>query len=630
MSSSGFFRSLFKARHPWTISALRVGVALVLAFFISQIQMESLESSLYDARMRLRPAPASSGEIAVVLVNQDSIRALNGSPGFEEHRLFLERLAALNPRAIVYDLNPINLRGDDESFQRFLEAAKALPQLRFVSDQLELPGEPPLRLPAPFESLRLEPGPKSSDSSNFAKDDVTRRFLISYQGAEVLHVRLARMIEPELGRSVPLRGSFEFLGTQQAYINFRPPGAYQPLSFSDVLSGSPELEDRLRGKIIILGEDTQLSERDYARTPYSRSSVGMTSAEVHANILETLIRNDSPVRLSDRADWALIAAVSILTVYVVFAMKPALGLLVLLGTAATISLFSLIIFAAGGWWMGLAHPLLALFLCYYFLIPYRLIIENRHRWEIYQKHRILQQVEELKTNFISMMSHDLRTPIARIQGMTDVIERDPTPLSSGQREALDTIRSSSDDLLRFINAILQYGRIEAQSLQLHRVPKDVNTLIQASIKQNEFLAKLKRIRLIAELEPLFPIAIDPELIRQVISNLIENAVKYSPEDTKVLVTSDEEDGFVVIQISDQGPGIPSDELPHVFMKFFRSRQAKSSAVKGSGLGLYLSRYFTELHGGSLTVESSYGQGTTFTVKLPLLEGGSTHVEGARR
>lgn len=85
-------------------------------------------------------------------------------------------------------------------------------------------------------------------------------------------------------------------------------------------------------------------------------------------------------------------------------------------------------------------------------------------------------------------------------------------------------------------------------------------------------------------------------MRQVLSNLVENAIKYSAEETKVLVSTEERDGWVVVQVADQGPGIPTDELPNVFMKFFRSKNAKSSPIKGSGLGLYLAKYFTELHG----------------------------------
>jgi len=120
----------------------------------------------------------------------------------------------------------------------------------------------------------------------------------------------------------------------------------------------------------------------------------------------------------------------------------------------------------------------------------------------------------------------------------------------------------------------------------------------------------------SELEPLFPIEVDPDLIRQVLSNLIENAIKYSPDETQIKILSQEKEGFIWIQVVDQGLGIPEDELTHVFSQFFRSKNAKTSPIKGSGLGLHLAQYFTELHSGELFVESTYGTGSTFTVKLP--------------
>lgn len=216
-----------------------------------------------------------------------------------------------------------------------------------------------------------------------------------------------------------------------------------------------------------------------------------------------------------------------------------------------------------------------------------------------------------------MMSHDLKTPIARIQGMTEVILHEDVQLSSVQREAVDTIRSSSDDLLKFINAILQYGRIESEGIELHRQSKDINQILQDVIKKHEFLAKVKKIKIQQELEPLFPISIDPELIRQVFSNLLENAIKYSHDESVVTVRSSEQNDRILVDIIDQGMGIPTVDLPNIFMKFFRTHNVKTSTIKGSGLGLYLASYFVQLHKGNITVDSELDKGSQFTVSLPL-------------
>lgn len=608
-------------------SALRAALAVAIAFFISGIKLDFIESYFYDIRMRLRPAPVSTDAVRLVMLTPTSIERLRGTPDFTIHADLLARLESVRPRAIVYDFRLEEIPGTPADQLAFAQVADRLPQFNLLTDELEMKGEEgKLRRLPPFDHLRVVSGPKSSDSKNFAKDGVTRRFLIDYQGQRMIHIELAAKFNPAIEDLSRIRGLFDFLGTSQAYINFRPAGSVPATSFADILQGQADLE-QFRDKIVIVGQDTQISERDYAQTPYSREAVAMTSAEVHANIVETLIRNDSPIRGPKWIDFLFIALICLVTVGVLFTAKPTRGLMVLGATLLTFLGLAGLLFWPGGVWISMAHPLLAFFLCSYFFIPYRLIVENRRSWEIFQKHRLLQQVEELKTNFISMMSHDLKTPIARIQGMTDVIEKDPAPLSSAQREALDTIRSSNDDLLKFINSILQYGRIEAQQVQLHRQSKDVNSLLSEVIKKHEFLAKLKRIQILAELEPLFPIPFDNDLIRQVLSNLVENAIKYSPEETKILVSSEERDGWVVVQVADQGPGIPADEVANIFMKFFRSKNAKSSPVKGSGLGLYLAKYFTELHGGRVSVESTYGQGCTFTVELPI-DPGRNHAESA--
>ncbi len=201
--------------------------------------------------------------------------------------------------------------------------------------------------------------------------------------------------------------------------------------------------------------------------------------------------------------------------------------------------------------------------------------------------------------------------------MTEVILQDDVTLSSTQREAVDTIKGSSDDLLKFINSILQYGRIESQGIELHKQSKDINLLLQDVIKKHEFLARVKKIKIKTELEPMFPVQIDVDLMKQVLSNLIENAIKYSHDESEVTVRSKEEDNRMVVEIEDHGVGIPAEDLPNIFMKFFRSHNVKTSTIKGTGLGLYLANYFVELHKGRIKVTSETEKGSVFRVELPL-------------
>lgn len=599
-----------------SVILFRVALAAGLALFITQIKLDFFESYLYDLRVRLTPSSNPSGYVQIVEITPETIEFFKGSPKVEHHKKVIEILYQNQPKAVVYDMNFDELQGTEASKQEFSLVAEKFHQFFVITNFLEMRGEEgKLKLPEPFERIKLFSGPKSSDTANFAKDGVTRRMMINYQDQVMIHPFLASQINPDVADKYKIKGLFDFLETDQVYIHFRPTGAYQKIAFHDVYRGlvSPMA---FMDKIILVGANLELSEKDYLMTPYSRSSIAMTTTEMHANMIDTLILNNAVTRAPAYINTISTILISIITVYIVFAVSPAMGLFIIILLFVAYVLISYFLFWPLGFWIPMAHPMLAIFLCYYFFIPYRLIIENRRSWEYYQKNRLLQQVEELKTNFISMMSHDLKTPIARIKGMTDVILNDSQAVSSVQRDALDTIRSSSDDLLRFINSILNYAKIESQGVELHLQSKDPNNLISEVIKKHEFLAKVKKITIETELEPLFPIKMDPELIKQVFSNLIENAIKYSPDETAISIKTMEKEGYVIIKVTDRGPGIPAQELPNLFMKFYRSSNAKSSPIKGSGLGLYLAKYFTELHKGRIFVESNYGQGTVFVVELP--------------
>lgn len=607
----------------WVIRSLRVLLAGAFGILLSQVNLEYVESYLYDLRVQLRPVPKPQGPIHLVLVRPETLAKYKGAPSAASYSELLRRLSQAGAKYILFTPRLEEVDGSMADKVAFVNLARSTKGFFAISDELEMKGEEgKIKLPPPLQDFPILSGPRTQDRKILAKDGVTRRFLISaYDERPMLQTLVAQDYNPQIKDLKKIRGPFELIGTQQAYIQFSPSGSYRSWGFEEVLDKDLQeepLKSAFKDQIVILGFDYKRNYSDYILTPYDRESVvAMTVAEMHANILNTLIENSAPIRLPPWFNILLTVLICILTVHLVLTARPAKGLLILGAMAVAFVLICWLAFWPFKVWLPMAHPLIAIFLCYYFFIPYRLIIENRRSWEYYQKNKLLKQVEELKTNFISMMSHDLKTPLARIQGMTDVILLDQTSISSQQREAVDTIRQSSDDLLRFISTILNYAKIESEGVELHKVSKDINSLLQEVIKKNEFHARLKKIQILTELEPLFPVSLDPDLVKQVFSNLVENAIKYSPEETKILVSSEESRGKIIVQVADQGQGIPSDEIPNVFMKFFRSKNARSSPIKGSGLGLYLAKYFTELHGGQIFVESTYGQGSTFTVELPL-------------
>jgi signal transduction histidine kinase len=616
--------SRFKSSLKLTIF-LRIFFALLAGMLISSLKLEYLESYTYDLRViiksKLTFQNLKSKNIKLILINSNSVEKLKSVPDFKTHSIFLEQLRKLDPRFVIYDFRSENgklldFEGSTADQKDFVKSSKLFSDFYIATNELEMRGtENSLKLLPPLDTLELRSCPRTSDISLFAKDGVSRRLMISYQGLAMLQPIISSYYNPSVADINNIKGVFDVLDSKQSYINYHPKGFFETFKFEDIIDGKVPANS-FAEQIILVGIDTGKSSKDYAMTPYSREVTGMTSTELQANIFQTLIENNSPTKTPNSINIAITLLVSLLMVYIVLSLKPSRGLIIIAGMLAllaTVAIFLLVVFDI---WISLAHPLLTIFLCYYFFIPYRLIIENRRSWEYIQKNKLLQQVEELKTNFISMMSHDLKTPIARIQGMTEVILKDEVSLSNTQREAVDTIKGSSDDLLKFINSILQYGRIESQGVHLHKQSKDINQLLQDVIRKHEFLAKVKKIKISTKLEPMFPVQLDVDLMKQVLSNLVENAIKYSTEESTVTIKSSEEGNKVVVEVIDNGMGIPAEDLPNIFMKFYRSQNVKTSTIKGTGLGLYLAQYFAGLHGGEITVTSELGKGSTFKVTLP--------------
>lgn len=153
------------------------------------------------------------------------------------------------------------------------------------------------------------------------------------------------------------------------------------------------------------------------------------------------------------------------------------------------------------------------------------------------------------------------------------------------------------------------------SLKASKEVLDLNRIVETSASDLKFLAEEKQIKIILNLEPLFSIEGDQKLIQEVVTNLIENALKYSPSQTEVLITTTETQSEVKVTIRDQGMGISQQDIPRVTEKFFRSSPAQDK-TSGTGLGLYLANYFVRLHQGTLTIESELGIGTTVSFTLP--------------
>ncbi|MGZ5279582.1 MAG: sensor histidine kinase, partial [Pseudobdellovibrionaceae bacterium] len=220
----------------------------------------------------------------------------------------------------------------------------------------------------------------------------------------------------------------------------------------------------------------------------------------------------------------------------------------------------------------------------------------------------------LKNNFVSLISHDLKTPIAKIQAIVDRLLNDTGTMAFNGD--LKSLRLSSDELNRYIQSILKVLRVESRDFQLNKEVGDINETIQEAIDQLTPLANEKQIRIQATLEPMFSIEADFTLMREVLINLLENAIKYTPVNGSIQISSHEVGSKIWIEVQDTGEGIPANEVANVWGKFVRGKD-QDLKTKGTGLGLYLVKYFIELHGGEVFLESAIGKGTKVSFSLPL-------------
>lgn len=601
-------------KNKWVHHGLRLFFAILISILLFPFKLDLLEFTSYDWRLQLSPRPDPSGHILLLTIDHDTLKKLKRDPEALDWAVVLQKIARGEPADVVTFINPAQIQGSYDDLSMLAEVAGRLP-FHFGENDVPKTGVGRMDpLAAPFENIPVESTPKTADRTVLAKDGVTRRLFLTYENQMLLLPRIAAKFNG-FERASAYAGAFQFLDSGQLLIRYRKKAHYPTLKFIDAIE-KPLDPSIFKDKVILIGKDTGEDAGDYVTTPLSKDLLALSKLEMYANSLDTLILNQAPRFTPDWVRFLVTFLISLITIYIVLYVRPGQGLLLLGLTVGAYLLFSVGILIALSYVIPVAHPLVAVFICYYFVIPYRLIIENRRSWEYIQKNRLLTQVEELKSNFMRMMSHDLKTPLARIQGMADVIRSDEAPLTETQRRALDSISESSEELTEFIGSILSLSRIESKEMRLQRKSRDVNQILRSVAQKLDFMAKRKNIEIVLELEPLFSLNVDEDLLKTVFTNLFENAIRYSPEGRKILVTTEEIDGEVVIQVADQGYGIPSEDLSHIFDRFYRAKNLRTQTA-GSGLGLYLAKYFVELHGGRIDVESELDKGSTFTVRLPV-------------
>jgi PAS domain S-box-containing protein len=234
----------------------------------------------------------------------------------------------------------------------------------------------------------------------------------------------------------------------------------------------------------------------------------------------------------------------------------------------------------------------------------------------------LRELDRMKDEFVALVSHELRTPLTSILGYLElVLEGDVGEVSDDQEHFLSIIERNAQRLLRLVGDLLFVAQIEAGKLAIERDAVDLLAVARDCIEAQQPRAAEKEIEL--GLDGIEVVGFQGDRVRlaQLLDNLVSNAIKFTPEGGRVDVRLSPDNGHVHLAVSDTGMGIPRDEQGRLFERFFRASGATQKAIQGTGLGLTISKAIVVAHGGSISVESEEGRGTTFVVDLPLAETG---------
>lgn len=451
------------------------------------------------------------------------------------------------------------------------------------------------------EKLSL-PIATKADKSNIAhidtlKDDdgVVRRLIITPESIPNIAQRMLPNLSKYTASSLPI-------------INYKGDNLFQEVSLSDVLSRDLP-KDFFKNKIVLIGAEKSINSQ--VQTP-----IGVLSRhEFWATVTENLVSNSFIKKLSSTVYAGFLLLLTCFAILIITSYPQAIALFFLIWLATLSAAFSAWIFDSFYIWIPIVSPMsLFIFVWVLFIGHQALKIEQAHA-RLQQQQNYLAELEQLKNNFVSLISHDLKTPIAKIQAVLDRVLTQG-PLTPELQTDLSSLKDYSEELNRYIQSILKVLRVESRDFKILKETADINGIIENVVVRLSPLARSKKIELNLNLEPMFLIEIDVTLMTEVFLNIIENAIKYTPESGRVTIRSFETDTDVCVEIEDSGEGIAPEDQELVWKKFVRGK-SQDYKTKGTGLGLYLVKYFIELHGGQISMKSELKKGTVFLVKLPI-------------
>ena len=565
------------------------------------------ENGTYDIRFRLRGPQKTSQEIVLVtlktsdftkiydlktsaLINTNELSDLSDS-FYWDRKVWLDlltKILAQNPRAVG-----VTLYLGDNIGQVHLNSQEIIAfkdkRVFWATNSSE-----PEKVSLP---LATRPDRSNLGHVDALKDDdgVTRRIFFSPDTLPNIAQRLA-------GTSIKNQAPVV------AIINYKGMSLFREVTVSEVMSPQFDL-NFFKDKVVIIGSEKSLNSQ--LQTPLGLMSRHEFWGQVTENILSrSFIKKWSGIFYA-----GLLLILTLLAVLVITHYPQTVALFFYVFMTTALAAFSAWIFDSFSIWVPIVSPLGMYILIWVLFIGYQALkIEQAHS-KLQQEQSYLAELEQLKNNFVSLISHDLKTPIAKIQAVLDRVLTQ-SPLAPELHTDLSSLKIYSEELNRYIQSILKVLRVESREFKILKETADINGIIETVGDRLKPLALSKNISLEFNLEPMFLIELDVTLMTEVFLNIIENAIKYTPDGGYVKIKSFESETEVFVEIADSGEGIRPEDRDQVWKKFVRGK-AQDHKTKGTGLGLYLVKYFIELHGGRISLQSEVGIGTTFYVRLPL-------------
>lgn len=587
----------------------------LLCWVVGCLALSNDEISSYDQRFQLRGDQKTSPQVVLITIRQSDFATIydartNSLDNMSEvtditdsffwnkqiWSELLRRILIQNPRSVGVTL----YFGDN------------IGTVRLTQDEIGVFLDPRIIWASTTNSLEriLTPVFTNREFTNLGnneirrdEDGVVRR--VFAQKSEMPH-----LVEKITGKTFPTKLAglpINFRGTSKVFTQY----ALSEILYDEVPA------DAFTNRIILIGAETSSG-------PVYMTPIGTLSrTEILAHATDTVLGNKWIKRLP--FGWYAIAffVLMLLAVFLITTYPQSVALFFILWIGTLLAALSAWVFDTFYFWTPAYSPFVLLGTTWIIFIGYQATKIERKNFHLQQEQQYLQELEQLKNNFVSLISHDLKTPIAKIQAIVDrlLTQHQQVP-ELGQD--LRSLRLFSDELNRYIQSILKVLRVESRDFKINMDVGDINEVIEEALQQLRPLAREKNITININLEPMFSLEFDTTLIKEVIINLVENAIKYTPAGGLIDVISKESDDFVEVVVQDNGEGIKPEDMEKVWGKFTRGSD-QDMKTKGTGLGLYLVKYFIELHGGKVKMESAIGQGTKVSFTLPLDSTNETEV-----